>query len=54
MYVECIVNVASDFAVPQVETGEGFTIALKADGTVWRSSEIIKKELLEMVQMMIA
>ena len=35
--VMCIVNVAKaeNIAVPQVETGNGFTAVLKADGTVW-------------------
>ena len=35
IYVMCVVNVIADVAVPQVETGEGFTAVLKADGTVW-------------------
>ena len=32
---ECIINVASNIAVPQTETGNGFTVVLKADGTLW-------------------
>ena len=32
---ECIINVAKETAVPQAETGNGFTGVLKADGTVW-------------------
>lgn len=35
MYTMCIVNVAKGQATPQVESGEGFTAILKADGTVW-------------------
>ncbi len=35
IYAMAIVNVASNVANPQVETGNGFTIILKADGTVW-------------------
>ena len=33
----CIVNVAKaeNIATPQIETGNGFTVILKADGTVW-------------------
>ncbi len=30
-YVMAIVNVAENFANPQVETGEGFTVSLKSD-----------------------
>ena len=42
-----IINVMQQEAVPQIETGNGFTIILRADGTVWRSSEISKKDHLE-------
>lgn len=31
----CIVNVSENEATPMIETGEGFTAILKADGTVW-------------------
>lgn len=32
----CIVNVAKEIANPMVETGNGITVVLKADGTVWK------------------
>ncbi len=32
---ECIINVYKQKANPQIETGNGFTVVLKADGTVW-------------------
>jgi len=35
MYAMCVVNVAKNFTNPQIETGNGFTTILKADGTVW-------------------
>ena len=35
LYAMCKVNVSSDIANPQIETGEGFTAILKPDGTVW-------------------
>jgi len=31
----CIVNVSENIAAPMIATGNGFTIILKADGTVW-------------------
>lgn len=49
----CIINVAQNEANVQVETGNKFTVVLKSNGTVWRSSEIMRQELLEMAQMMI-
>ena len=33
---ECIINVNQEKATPQIETGNGFTVVLKADGTVWK------------------
>ena len=35
LYAMCVVNVAKGVANPQIETGNGFTAILKADGTVW-------------------
>ena len=35
IYTMCIINVAKEIANPQIETGNGFTAILKADGTVW-------------------
>ncbi len=35
IYTMCVVNVAETKANPMVETGDGFTAVLKADGTVW-------------------
>ena len=35
IYAMCIVNVAKETANPMVETGNGYTAVLKADGTVW-------------------
>ncbi|MBO5478694.1 MAG: Ig-like domain-containing protein, partial [Clostridia bacterium] len=35
LYAMCVVNVAKGIANPQIETGNGFTVILKADGTVW-------------------
>ncbi len=35
LYAMMVVNVAKDFANPQIATGNGFTTILKADGTVW-------------------
>ena len=35
MYAMSIINVAKDFANPQIGTGNGFTAILKSDGTVW-------------------
>lgn len=35
MYAICIVNVAKEIANPMIGTGNGFTIILKSDGTVW-------------------
>lgn len=35
MYAMCVINVAKEIANPQVETGNGFTVILKTDGTVW-------------------
>ena len=35
LYAMCVVNVAKEFTNPQIETGNGFTVILKADGTVW-------------------
>ncbi len=34
-YAMCIINVAKEKVTPQIETGNGFTVILKADGTVW-------------------
>lgn len=31
----CVVNVKKNVANPMIATGNGFTIILKADGTVW-------------------
>ena len=35
LYAMCVVNVAKNKANPQIETGNGFTVILKTDGTVW-------------------
>lgn len=35
LYAMAIVNVANHFTNPQIGTGNGFTVILKADGTVW-------------------
>ena len=35
MYAMAVINVAKDFANPQIETGKGFTTILKSNGTVW-------------------
>ena len=43
----CIVNVAGkeNIALPQIETGNGFTVILKADGTVWTIGNNAKGQL---------
>ncbi len=35
LYVMCVVNVAKDKAMSQIETGENYVAILKSDGTVW-------------------
>ncbi len=37
LYAMCIVNVSKNQANPQIETGNGYVLILKADGTVWRT-----------------
>lgn len=37
IYAECIVNIYENIANPMAETGIGFSVVLKADGTVWTS-----------------
>lgn len=45
IYTICKINVASMQAMAQVETGEGFTVILKADGTVWALGKNDKGQL---------
>lgn len=45
LYAMAIVNVAKNVATPQVETGNGFAVILKADGTVWTIGNNSKGQL---------
>jgi len=45
MYAMAVINVASVKANPQIETGNGFTVILKADGTVWSIGKNEKGQL---------
>ena len=47
IYTMCIINVAGEgkIATPQIETGNGFTVVLKADGTVWTIGNNAKGQL---------
>ena len=48
MYAMCIVNVSENIATPMIGTGNGFTIILKADGTVWGLRKLSKWNSSEM------
>jgi len=45
LHTSIIVNVSKGEATPQIETGNGFTVILKADGTVWTIGNNAKGQL---------